>query len=230
MSSVVGPWRAACEALPSERWEDERRFALRMGALLAEQPNTILLVERGAAPRKVRSGQYGQLLQIEPDRRPAGPPAVRIDGERAEPLWLDSASYQATTRGGRKVDGFLQGKAIFKDVGLISGQVLLQLADALSWQEQLDRDGDTHSEAATALYIIGGALFVAGALTNPSADIRAWELMPEAWYLVAARLPAGAHSLEIEGRSYALSVPSRGQAVALLPSLEPGGPRQIGIE
>ncbi|CAN0455750.1 unnamed protein product, partial [Ectocarpus fasciculatus] len=89
-----------------------------MDALLAEQPNTILLIERGHAPVKLQTGQYGQLLQIEPDRRAASSPVVHIDGQRQGALWLDSASYQATTRGGRRVDGFLQGKAIFKDVGL----------------------------------------------------------------------------------------------------------------
>lgn len=230
LPAVVEPWRAACAALDSGLWADEQRFADTMDGLLAEQPNTILLIERGHAPHKLRIGQYGQLLQIEPDRRAATSPVVLIDGQRQGPLWLDSASYQATTRGGRKVDSFLQGKAVFKDVGLIGGQVLLEVADAVAFHERYDGDGQYGSEVATALYVIGGAMFVAGAITNPSADVRAWELMPEAWYLVAGRLEPGQHALEVEGRRYALSVPSRGQAVALVPRLEPGGPERLGSE
>ena len=107
---------------------------------------------------------------------------------------------------------------------------LLEVADAIAYQERYDRDDDPHSEVAAALYLIGGAMFVAGALTNPAADVRAWELMPEAWYLVAEQLPPGHHALEVEGRTYALTVPERGQAVALVPRLEPGGPRQLGVE
>lgn len=230
LPAVVAPWRERCTAMPAEMWADEQRFADRMEALLAAAPNTILLVERGYAPRKQRLGQYGHLLQIVPDPRSAHPPAVLIDDRQRTAHWLDSASYQAATRGGRKVDAFLQGKAVFKDVSLIGGQVLLEIADAVAYQERWDRDGDTSSELATALYLIGGALFVAGAVTNPAADVRAWELMPEAWFLVAEDLKPGQHVLQVEGQTYALSVPARGQTVALVPRLAPGGPRQLGME
>jgi hypothetical protein len=230
LPAVVEPWRERCAAMPAEMWADEVRFAERMTALLAAAPNTILLVERGHAPQKQRLGRYGQLLQIVPDSRSAHPPAVLIDDRPQTAHWLDSASYQATTRGGRKVDAFLQGKAVFKDVSLISGQILLDIADSVAYQERWDRDGDSSSELATALYLIGGALFVAGAVANPAADVRAWELMPEAWFLVAEDLKPGQHVLQVEGRAYALSVPARGQTVALVPRLTPGGPRQLGTE
>lgn len=221
LPAIAERWQERVAELPDRLWDDQRRFAAQMNDLLSTQPNVVLLIERGRGPRKAQAGRYGQILQIVPGREPEAP-GVYINERRQPTLWLDSLSYQATTRGGRRVDGFLQGKAVFKDASLITGAILLEVAEAAARSSE--------EEVAGALLVAGAALYVSGLFTNPAADIRQWELLPESWYLVTTRLEPGEHPLQIERREYTLSVPARGQLVALVPQLAPGGAPIIGTE
>ena len=213
-------WQAQVATIPPSALDEAAHFAARLDALLAQAPNIVLLVEDGIGPRKMQAGRYGQILQIIPGQEGGGPDPVTLDGRPLEPLWLDSLTWQATTRGGRKVDGFLQGKAIFKDVSLITGDVLLEIADYAAYR------GD--DELAGALAVAGGVLYVAGLFTNPAADVRDWSLLPESYWLVTAHAAPGTHTVAIRGRSYTVTVSERGQTVALIPRLAPGGASKIG--
>ena len=187
--------------------------------LLDASPKLVLLVERGSGPRKVRAGEYGELLRIVPGVRPATRPQVVVDGEAVVPLYLDETGFQASTRGGRRVDAFLKGKAVYKDASLISGYVALRVAD-LAFLTDNDQLG-----AIAA--IAGGAVLISGLVTNPAADVRAWEHAPGGWYLVATPATPGPHTVEVGPRTYTVEVPERGSAVHLLPRLRPGGERSL---
>lgn len=215
-------WAEAVAQLPPPALDAPRALAAQLEALLSAPPNVILLLERGDGPRKIRTGRYGEILQIVPGARPMTPPSVHIDDAPVEALWMDSLSWQATTRGGRKVDGFLKGKAIYKDASLITGYVLLRAAQAAAANDD--------SEVATVLACIGCALTVSSWATTPAADIRQWEQVPDGWYLIAGTWAPGEHRLRLDGRDRVLRVPERGQLVALLPATPPGGADVLGRE
>ena len=184
-------------------------------ALLDTPPRLILVIERGSAPRKVQMGEYGELLSIQPGVRPPTAPRVTVDDRDAPALYLDETHFQASTRGGRRVDAFLRGKAVYKDASLIGGYVALRVAE-LAYLTDNDA-------VAAAAAIVGGVLAISSMVTNPAADTRAWEHAPGGWYLVAVPAEPGGHRVNIGQRSYTVEVPARGAAVHLIPRLPPGG-------
>ncbi len=223
LPAVAEAWMKRVAELPAGADPTCAAFAAEAEALLQDEPNVVILVERGYGPAKRRSGDYGEVLVIEPGGEPGGPLQVRLDGAPLRPLYLDSLSFQATTRGGRAVDRFLKGKAVFKDTALITGYMLASIADTLAHNNPND------SVAAVA-GLVGLGLMIGAAVTNPAADIRAWSFDPEAWYLVAGRWSPGAHELSLGERSYHVNVPAAGQLVRLVPTLQPGGAVTLGAE
>lgn len=224
MAAIAAEWRAAAEAIPEDQLRVPRRWGEQLEALLDGAPSVILVVESGRGPHKIREGEYGQILKIVPSRTPQRPPSVRIESARGEalrpaPVYLDSYTWQGTTRGSRKVDGFLQGKAVYKDASFFGGLVLDNLADVAR--------ASNSDELAAVMEIASLALLVSGALTNPAADVREWGLLADGLYLVTASLEPGEYSLNISGRSYVLEVPETGQLVGLVPALPPGGAARI---
>ena len=212
----------AAQALPDDVQAESERLAQQLSGLLEEQPNVVLLVERGRGPIKVQQGEYGQIMRIVPAGRRPTAPEVRIGGQTVKPVYLDSLTYQATTRGGRAVDSFLQGKAIYKDTSFITGYILLEAAEAVAALSDND-------ELATVLAVVGCLLTASSVVTNPAADIRQWDLAPDAYYLVAGTFPPGQHDLSVDGRRYDLTVSDSKQLVALLPALPPGGATELTI-
>jgi hypothetical protein len=220
MGPLGEAWRRAVQALPHERLAGIEARAAALEALLERPPGVMLLVEQGIGPRKRAEGRYGEQLVIVSAHRDPPPPEPRVGDQPLAALWLDSLTFQATTRGGRKVDAFLRGKAVFKDASMIGGQVLMQVGEAA-------RNAD-NPQAAAAVQLVGLGVWVAGLATNPAADTREWGLLPDHLYLVAADLPPGDHALRLLGRSYVLHVPESGRLFALIPRLAPGGASEIG--
>lgn len=211
-------WQQALTALPRDivgQLEHDEAFLLG----LLDDPGLLLWVEAGQGPMKVATGDYGQLLRIVP-RMEGRMPRVTINGHPLRPQYLDSVTYQALTRGGRQVDGFLKGKAVFKDSSFILGWTLLTAGDLAN---AVDDD-----RLAAVLYIAGAATWVAGAVVNPRADTRQWEHLPDTLWLVRADLPPGDHALQVNGRRYTVQIPESGRVTALLPRLAPGGPAIFG--
>jgi hypothetical protein len=89
-------------------------------------------------------------------------------------------------------------------------------------------NGNEDSAVGTILALAGVATWVAGAVTNPAADIRGWQELPDALWLVRADPPPGEHTLEVDGRRYTVQIPDRGTVVQLIPHLAPGGARTFG--
>ena len=248
MGAIAEAWRTAAEAIPESTLSRLHDEGARLEGLLKDQPNVILMVESGHGPRKIREGEYGEILRIVPSRAPGRTPSVSLKGfeeaadtlvegpdpdgpmalafpateattTRMDPIYLDSYTWQGTTRGSRAVDGFLNGKAVYKDASFISGIVLDGMADMAR--------ASGSDELAAVMQIASLALLVSGAVTNPSADIREWGMLPDHLYLLTAKLEPGEHELNIGGRSYVLDVPDSGQLVSVVPSLPPGGATRI---
>jgi hypothetical protein len=224
LEPVTRAWQKAAEEHPlqlSDQLSEDERV---LQGLIAKDPRLVLWVESGRGPRKVATGEYGEILQIVPRRgNPEGPPVVTLDGRELRPTYLDSLTYQASTRGSRWVDGYLQGKAVFKDAAPFLGWALLASGDVAS-----SIGGNSSGEVAAVLYLLGAATWVAGAIANPAADTRTWHELPEYMWLVTANPTPGAHSLEIDGRVYQVDIPDSGSVVHLVPALPPGGAPKFG--
>ena len=218
---VADAWRQGIAEIPPQAMADGRSFGWAMNSLLRWPPNVVLLIEWGEGPSKIRQGRYGQLLTFAQPPIPP-PPAVLVDGRPLPVDWMDSSAFQATTRGGRPVDAFLEGKAVYKDAADALGWGLFWTGEAVLEAELLT-GSDTGGGIGAALAAIGLAAMISAAATNPEADIRRWEAVPESWYLVTAALPPGPHELVVEGRTFEVTVPEQGQAVELisLPALWP---------
>lgn len=222
LEPLVRGWKAALEADPGDlqgQIEDQERFLLS----LLENPRVVLWIEAGRGPEKVGTGQYGQILQIQA-RGGGGEPSITLGGRPLDTRYTDSVTYQAQTRGSRRVDGYLKGKAVFKDSSFVVGWALLEAGNVASYAAE-------DSALGPVLYILGAATWIAGAATNPRADIRQWELLPDTLWLAAADPLPGDHELSVGTRSYTLQVPDPGgpSTMVLIPRLPPGGPSTVGV-
>lgn len=221
---LVRDWREAVAgdaALLEEQLASDEAF---LRNLVDSPPSMLLWVERGAGPRKVADGRYGEIQRIVPAGPAPAPPTLRLDGSVLMPHYTDSVLWQAQTRGSRRVDGFLKGKAIFKDAAPFLGYAAFIAGDVARSMQTSEDSG----AVATALYVLGAATWVAGAVTNPRADTRTWTELPDELYLVAASPPPGPHRITLDGRSYTVEIPDHGMVTHLVPSLEPGGASVFG--
>jgi hypothetical protein len=194
LEPLVVAWKAAVRADGAATSERLAHDATTLQELITHPPKLVVWVENGRGPAKVADGRYGEILRIVP-REEAEEPRITLDGQYVAPTYLDSLTYQASTRGGRWVDGFLKGKAAFKDAAPFVGWALLEAGDVAN----VLRDSDQGGYVAAALYIAGGVVWIAGAATNPRADVRAWDDLPESLWLVAADPPPGPHEIRVDG-------------------------------
>lgn len=223
LEPLTRSWREAALAHPIDV---EGRLAADAAALahvVKDDPRLVLWIESGRGPQKVANGRYGEILRFVQVADPTVPPSVALDGREIRSTYLDSLTYQASTRGSRWVDGFLEGKAVFKDAAPFLGWTLLAAGDIAS-----SARGEAAGEVAAVLYILGAVTWVAGAVTNPAADTRAWELLPESLWIVAADPSPGRHHLVVDGREYTVDIPDEGTVVHLIPALPPGGTPTFG--
>jgi len=224
LPAVADAWRLGVEHLPPSATAEAEAFARAMEALTTQPPNVVILVEWGDGPVKTRTGRYGHLLTIVPVReQPPPAPLPTFDGAVADALWLDNATFQATTRGGRGVDSFLEGKAVYKDVAGEAGWAMLWVGEAVMHAEVLS-DADSGGAVGAIVTLAGLAAMASAAATHPEADIRQWHAVPEDWYLVTAHVPTGDHVVRVGGLEVPLSVPEYGRSAMLiaLPDLVPG--------
>jgi hypothetical protein len=156
--------------------------------------NTVIVVDVGDGPQKIRTGDHGEVATfVTPPSAITG--LYMAIGERSiAPVLGVDVAFQATTRGGRKMDGILRGKAVVKDIASAAGWILL--ADTL----HQDSHGTlSASELDSRFAIIGGLLLLAG-LTRAEADIRHWHLLPAYTYLWIGRVEEGLHDLSLRFR------------------------------
>jgi len=228
LSLLSESWRDAVrseDADPVSELADDAAFLRSLVG--ADAPRLLLWVEAGRAPAKRATGTYGQLLQLSPYPA-AQPPEVTLDGRPLPARLLDSMAFQATTRGSRGVDAFLRGKAVFKDTSTALGWALVVAGDIAHASEQVKTEGEENSALDTALYAAGAAAFLVGALTNPRADTRAWDDLPDTLWLLRADPAPGVHRMTVGGIEYEVQIPDAGTVHHLVVGRPPGGVRAFG--
>ncbi|NQT92563.1 MAG: PDZ domain-containing protein [Lentisphaerae bacterium] len=156
--------------------------------LIAADYNTLILVWSGVAPTKHRTGKHGEKAvfvlhaprenryEIRVDRLPA---TDAIQG-------VCETAFQATTRGGRRMDNVLRTQAEFKSISDGVGDVLL---------DSFDDVGGT-----AGLVMLGVGLLAKGvsAAANPAADVRQWRTLPHALHAIPMKLRPGRHECVVE--------------------------------
>jgi hypothetical protein len=212
-----------------EEARQARAFAVAHGALgsssnrFLENPgagNLICLVDMGLGPEKYAAGQGGAMAAFRP----------RGNRERWVEMYLNGQSlgrtevmtdlyYQAVTRGGTEMEGIRQGKAVFKSVTGITGVILVN--------EGLKKSGDKGRDQV----LVGLGFMLLSMLTDSSADVRHWTILPETVQVLTAEVPPGEHELRLEfmddggreiphlAQDWTVEVPPDGEGIYLFRSL-----------
>lgn len=134
--------------------------------------NLLFVAELGNGPIKERDAAKAQKLLFKPgETYPETLATVTYGGAGANatlPLVeASSVTYQATTRGGRAIDGLMNGKASWKEGTDGVGNALMTQGLASG-----DSSGGYMALAGLALSIFSGAM-------KTNADIRAWDGLPD---------------------------------------------------
>ncbi|QXQ05718.1 hypothetical protein KX816_16080 [Sphingosinicellaceae bacterium] len=144
--------------------------------------NVLMIAELGHGPLKEKDGKQKEKLVFRPAEgfpetgavfvlAPATGASTHYDSHLASSVY-----YQATTRGGRAMDGILNGKANWKTGTATAGNALLTAG--------LVQGGDAGMYMALA-----GALFSLGSSAmKTDADIRQWDTLPDGVSLSTTKL------------------------------------------
>jgi tetratricopeptide (TPR) repeat protein len=162
---------------------------------LNPEANLLFFVELGRGPTKYATGPYREQLRFLPGRAAAGSVRIRAGNQSVEARPHDDLTFQATTRGGRVMDHILANQAVFKeatdtagDVAIISGAIM---ASHQGQQSPVD-------EIGLGLIAAGVLSKILSAATNPSADTRSWQNLPNYLSFAKLQVPPGSHDLTFE--------------------------------
>jgi len=190
----------------AQREENNKKIALpNFNNFLSQQNNVILCIESGKAPLKVQIGQYGEkaVFKLKPYK------AKRFSVTLDKNINIDKncfsnnndIMYQAQTRGGRKMDGILKGKAQFKETtaqvstAFIGMSAIAATATAFSGGSG---DSSTVGLAITGAFLVAGLVMAAAsAAANPSADARHWSYLPAEIQIIPFSVAGGKHHISL---------------------------------
>ena len=184
MNYLTG-WTYHCQKDPSSAAE---QFALATKAqptLVAPEKgdDMLLIAELGRGPVKARDGASSEKMIFTLTDSYAENEAKFILPNRdpIPALAASSVNFQATTRGGRAIDGILKGKANFKETTSTIGDVATQMS-LNSLQSGNMGSGTLGLAAAGAIF----SMFASAAKTE--ADIRGWDGLPDKITLATSKI------------------------------------------
>ncbi|MCF7975774.1 MAG: hypothetical protein K9N55_18295 [Phycisphaerae bacterium] len=154
--------------------------------------NVLLCIELGRGPVKYNTGEFGEMAKFTGSPPMIGEVNLRVSGSTSEEIFrLDcDPHYQASTRGGRMMDGILRGQALYKATMRDQGEELSDSSQQI--MQQANATGSTEMMAVASIFALAGAMSqAASAKANPTADIRHWSLMPAEVVMIPCRIPAG---------------------------------------
>ncbi len=186
------------EDLANQSFQDLR--TLRPTAPIPDSSdNVMILVETGAAPRKLADGvghaalvfRRGKVwLDVEKNRKKNFKDVrayISIDGSASKQVFpIESIYFQSATRGGRPIDRILDGQVKFKKSTADFGKIFLEMGQ--NW------DND---KVGTALVGIGSVVSLIAINAKPHADIRYWKNLPDAVHYLSIHLEPGIHQIKV---------------------------------
>ena len=153
--------------------------------------NALFFIEFGQGPQKYATGQYSQELRFRSGRSRAHSAQIKVDGKTLLITPYDDLFYQATTRGGRVMDHILANKAVFKSGTDTAGNAALFGGLVLSQNRNTQ-------EAGLGLAAFGILSKIVSATTTPSADVRAWDNLPQYLSFGSLQLVPGQYTATVE--------------------------------
>ncbi len=168
--------------------------------LVNPENNLLICLELSHGPLKYNVGEYGEMAVFASKATQVERIALAIDEQMYPGSQLVSDPYfQATTRGGRMMDGILKGQAEFKKTTAEVGQQMAQQSQEMMNQaNQLAAagvDSTALAGAAAAMAVVSLASSAMSAIANPTADIRHWSLMPGELVLIACKANPGTRDI-----------------------------------
>lgn len=196
MDYLMG-WASHCEGQKTAA-EDAFAFAAKTQAGLpipAANANTLFIAELARGPLKIKDGKQKEkmVFQAVTDYPETGARFI-VNPAKGQPLTLNGSNassvyFQATTRGGRAIDGILAGKASWKNTTQTIGDGATQ--GGLALMRNSFSGGYGNSDTATAGAVMAGAGLMFKAFSSAmkaDADIRAWDGLPDNILVATANL------------------------------------------
>lgn len=151
--------------------------------------NVLVIAESGPSPRKLADGIGHAELVYRRGRRFTEQRAALVTPEGAAELYpVEDIFWQASTRGGRPVDGILEGQVRFRataeGIGTVLSDGALAVAETRSWATGASGSSGTAN-------VVGAVGIVALALASrakPRADTRYWDNLPDAVHVGTRRV------------------------------------------
>ena len=168
------------------------------------QPNAMVVVWTGTPPKFGRGGEHGEKRTILRGEESAFDFITVSDMtgvERIVPQRLGDINYQASTRGGRLMDGVLQDKADFKDDLQSCSDAAHSTSDAF---RNAGLPGDPFAKTVGMVIgatssLVGDAFSRASKAVDAHADIRSWRTLPGQLDILPLRMPHGHHDIVLRG-------------------------------
>jgi hypothetical protein len=149
----------------------------------------LVLVDSGHGPVKYGDGKYKEVLKFKaPSDSRDSAVAVDLGGKEIPAHLAGDVQYQAETRGGRAIDGILNGKARWKDGTDTAGKVATAVGMAGMQAGAYNNDRNMAEFGALASF---AGLFaqVASQAMTPEADTRGWGSLPSTIYVASMATP-----------------------------------------
>ncbi len=161
---------AATQAAGRDAFSEAR---IRAAIQAAKAHQVLSILEDGAGPRKTAQGAHSERLVFE-----SGASDTTML-QSAASVFSEDISWQAETRGGRKVDAILEGKAVMKDGMNAAGDAMFNAGNQLAWQGLASADQGL-AQAGQIGMVIGLVGKLASMGMKPQADARYWDSLPNA--------------------------------------------------
>lgn len=207
-------WALQCQGRSGD--ESYAKAAEFREGLTAPAPdhNMLFVTELGAAPVKYGDGQYKEILKFRPDQQvaetAAQPIVVNADTGmvHASPAAyvVEDIYFQASTRGGRPVDGILEGKAQFKETTAAVGNAMNTAGTVTALAGLYGGNSDTALVGA-GIALIGGLFGAASEAAKPEADTRQWDNLPHFVSVATHKAPGNGYVYGAEFSGTGAQVP-----------------------
>lgn len=190
LMNFLAAWSSYCdgdrsrgkELFARAQTQDSKNFE----SISFERP-FIVLTETGLGPEKIGTGKFQEVLQLVPskesdDFKNTIFPKAGLRTVSESPKLVGDVTFQGMTRGGRPIQGILNGKANFKDNIDTAGNVAVEVGTTTMLASA--GSGDSNTAAAGAVITAFGALGkIFGSAITPKADTRVWSSLPDKIYL-----------------------------------------------
>ncbi|MEW5726243.1 MAG: hypothetical protein AB1918_00315 [Pseudomonadota bacterium] len=199
-------WASRCRGNAATAEDDFREAqAINPAAPLPGPADTVLvLAETGSAPIKVSATDPNSTKprHLKFRRVSATQTArVRLAQGTADLVRIEDVYRQAATRGGREFDTILAGKAQFKAAAGTVGDAALAgavVAASYSANSRNREQRENAAAAAGAMLLVGLIAKAAAEATEPDADTRYWDNLPDRVHALTLPLPEDTRAVTVE--------------------------------